>query len=85
MRTAAAFASSETDIAALIAAHPLAQLVSVSPDGLIATPLPLLLDRDDDGSQYLLGILPRTTPLPPGRGRSYCIGRILGTWPPEGR
>jgi transcriptional regulator len=42
----AAFAASDADAWALIAAAPLAQLVVASPDGLLATPVPLVRRGD---------------------------------------
>lgn len=47
------------EIDALIAAHPLAQLVSHGPAGFIVTPVPLLLERDAGGAT-LVGHLART-------------------------
>jgi len=56
----------ERDVAALfafIAAHPLATLVTTSPtDGLIATHLPLVLDRNTGPSGTLFGHLARANP-----------------------
>ena len=37
------------DVAALIAAHPLAWIVSNGPGGFVSTPLPLLAECDDEG------------------------------------
>jgi transcriptional regulator len=38
-----------TDVAALCRAHPLAQIVSQSPDGFVSTPLPLLAEENGAG------------------------------------
>lgn len=45
MRTSSVFQPTDEQIDALVREHPLAQVVSASPAGLLATPLPLLLDR----------------------------------------
>ena len=50
MNTSSKFdAQSERDLVDLVAGHPLAWLCSVGPQGLQATPLPLLLKHDDAG------------------------------------
>ncbi len=54
----AAFVASDADAFALIAAAPLAQLVVVSPDGLLATPVPLVRRGD-----ALVGHLARPNPV----------------------
>lgn len=55
MKTSPLFTPPSEAIDTLIALYPLAQVVSVGPDGLVATPLPLLLDRAEDGRVTLLG------------------------------
>lgn len=51
------------DLADLAATHPLAWLCSVGPSGLMATPLPLLLQRAADGRLLAVeGHLARTNP-----------------------
>lgn len=62
MRTSPRFAPSAAELERLIARFPLAQLVSNGPDGLLATPLPLLLQRDEDGTSWLLGHFARANP-----------------------
>jgi transcriptional regulator len=53
----------DEDVARLIAGHPLAWIVARG-NPAVATPMPLLLERDADGApQSLLGHLPRTHPL----------------------
>ncbi|AHF77721.1 FMN-binding negative transcriptional regulator [Sodalis praecaptivus] len=55
----------QTDVEAqraLIAAHPLAQLISLGEQGLQADPLPLLLDSYPDGAWRLRGHLARANP-----------------------
>ncbi|CAK8736630.1 hypothetical protein SODG_000343 [Sodalis praecaptivus] len=47
---------------ALIAAHPLAQLINLGEQGLQADPLPLLLDSYPDGAWRLRGHLARANP-----------------------
>lgn len=54
----AAFAASDDEAWQLIAAHPLAQLVVASPDGLLATPVPLVRRGD-----ALVGHLARPNPV----------------------
>lgn len=53
------FAAEPADLAALLAASGLAQLVTPTADGLIATPLPLLYDAD---RHALLGHVARNNP-----------------------
>lgn len=62
MRTAPLFTPDDATVDTLVAAHPLAQLVSVGADGLVGTPLPLLLERADDGLVHLLGHFARANP-----------------------
>ncbi|QPF72850.1 FMN-binding negative transcriptional regulator [Roseateles sp. DAIF2] len=55
--------ASEDEIERLVAAHPLATLVSSEASGrLLATPLPLILQRDADGGRVLIGHLARRNP-----------------------
>ncbi|MGB8860065.1 MAG: FMN-binding negative transcriptional regulator [Ilumatobacteraceae bacterium] len=58
MYTPAHFASDDDAVAALIAAHPLAQLVVATPEGLLGTPVPLLRR-----GQALVGHLARANEL----------------------
>lgn len=60
--TAAYFTASCEQIDALVASHPFAHLVSPSATGLVATPLPLLLERRPDGAGSLLGHFARSNP-----------------------
>jgi len=55
------FQPSVEQIDDLVREHPLGLLISSSPQGLMATPLPLLLDRSGD-SASLLGHFARTNP-----------------------
>ena len=61
MRTSSMFQPSVEQIDALVREHPLGLLVSSSPQGMMATPLPLLLDRSGD-SVSLLGHFARSNP-----------------------
>lgn len=61
MRTSNVFQPTDQQIDALVREYPLAQVVSASPGGLLATPLPLLLDRGN-GCPYLLGHFARSNP-----------------------
>ncbi len=63
MMTQPAFApDSPADIDRLIAAHPFALMISSATGTPIATPLPLLLERDTDGAISLLGHIARVSP-----------------------
>lgn len=62
MKTTPLYTPHADEITALVAAHPLAQLVSLSASGLTATPLPLLLEREPVGSFTLLGHFARANP-----------------------
>ena len=46
-------------VAAMIAAHPMAQLVTMTDDGLVATPLPMLYEPGDEGLGSLVGHVAR--------------------------
>ncbi|HSR65027.1 MAG TPA: FMN-binding negative transcriptional regulator [Xanthomonadaceae bacterium] len=46
----------------LVADHPFALLVSATAQAPVATPLPLLLERDTDGSAWLVGHFARNNP-----------------------
>ncbi len=50
------------DIDRMIAAHPFALVISSAAGTPLATPLPLLLERDADGAMTLLGHMPRVHP-----------------------
>lgn len=50
------------DVDRMIAAHPFALVISAAADAPLATPLPLLLERDADGGMALLGHMPRIHP-----------------------
>lgn len=62
MKTSSLFTPHADEIDALIAAYPLAQLISLSADGFTATPLPLLLERDPTGTFTLLGHFAKANP-----------------------
>ena len=62
MKTSALFTPDPSKVDALVAVHPLAHLVSLSAEGLVATPLPLLLERDASGRATLLGHFARANP-----------------------
>lgn len=62
MRTAPLSIPNDATVDALIAAYPLAPLVSVAANGLVATPLPLLLERELDGRVHLLGHFAKANP-----------------------
>lgn len=62
VRTAPLFTPSQDQIDCLVAEHPLATLVSIGDVGLRATPLPLLLERDENGRLSLLGHFARSNP-----------------------
>lgn len=53
---------SPADIDRLIAAHPFALVISSANGTPVATPLPLLLERDANGEMALLGHMPRAHP-----------------------
>lgn len=53
---------SPVDIDRMIAAHPFALVISSTDGAPLATPVPLLLERDADGRMSLLGHVPRTHP-----------------------
>lgn len=62
MRTSATFTPSDSDQHRLFDEYPFAQLVSKSDDGLLATPLPLLVLREPDSSLTVLGHLAKANP-----------------------
>jgi transcriptional regulator len=64
----AAFQSTDTNAAAIIAARPLAQLVVHTADGLIATPVPLLVR-----GSVLVGHLTKANPLCGHAGSALAI------------
>lgn len=61
MRTSSIFQPTDEQIDALVAANPLAQVISRSRQGMLCTPLPLLLDRAED-SLRLIGHFARGNP-----------------------
>ncbi|UHQ24986.1 FMN-binding negative transcriptional regulator [Lysobacter sp. 5GHs7-4] len=50
------------DVDRMVAAHPFALVISANAGVPIATPLPLLMERDGDGAITLLGHMPRVHP-----------------------
>jgi len=54
--------NSPADVDRLIAAHPFALVISSGTGAPLATPLPLLLERDANGEMTLLGHMPRAHP-----------------------
>lgn len=62
MKTSPIFTPKRNDIDRMIAANPLATLVSSGAEGLSASPLPLLLERDASGAATLLGHFARANP-----------------------
>jgi transcriptional regulator len=62
MRNSTLFTPDDSEVYALIAAHPLAQFVSSAGLDILATPLPLLLEQQADGSSTLLGHFARANP-----------------------
>ncbi|MGN6827582.1 FMN-binding negative transcriptional regulator [Paucibacter sp. M5-1] len=54
--------AADSEIERLVAAHPLATLVSSDAGRMLATPLPLILQRDADGSRVFIGHLARRNP-----------------------
>jgi transcriptional regulator len=62
MRTTAIFTPSLQDMDRLIVEHPFALLCSEGPTGSMATPLPLMLERDDQGGASLIGHFARANP-----------------------
>jgi transcriptional regulator len=60
MYTPAAFVEDDPDaIAAFLVEHPMAQLVTMTEDGLVATPLPMLYEPAADGPGSLVGHVAR--------------------------
>ncbi len=60
MYTPAAFAEDRPEVvAAFLAQHPMAQLVTMTGDGLIATPLPMLYEPATDGKGSFVGHVAR--------------------------
>lgn len=58
-----AFAETRPDvIAALLVEHPMAQLVTMTAEGLMATPLPMLYEPSIDGLGSLVGHVARANP-----------------------
>lgn len=62
MKTSPLFQPTPADIDRLVAAHPLAQLVSNDAGAMLCTPLPLLLERGPDDTVALLGHFARANP-----------------------
>lgn len=63
MYTPAAFAEARPDvIAAFLAEHPMAQLVTMTGDGLVATPLPMLYEPEPGGRGSLVAHVARANP-----------------------
>ena len=63
MRTSPVFAPRSPDaVDQLVAAHPLALVISANGGMPLATPLPLLLERGSDGAMTLIGHFPRVHP-----------------------
>ena len=63
MRTSPIFAPRSPDaVDQLVAAHPLALVISANGGMPLATPLPLLLERGSDGVMTLIGHFPRVHP-----------------------
>ena len=63
MRTSPVFAPRSPDaVDQLVAAHPLALVISANGGMPLATPLPLLLERGSDGVMTLIGHFPRVHP-----------------------
>lgn len=61
MKTARLFDAAPGDVERLVARHPFAQLVSSGAEGLVCTPLPLLLEHDG-GDRWLVGHFARANP-----------------------
>jgi transcriptional regulator len=60
MYVPAAFVEDRPEVvASFLAAHPMAQLVTMTEDGLIASPLPLMFEPADDGLGSLVGHVAR--------------------------
>ena len=60
MYVPAAFVEDRPEVvAAFLAAHPMAQLVTMTGDGLVATPLPMLYEPSADGLGSLVGHVAR--------------------------
>ena len=60
MYTPAAFLEVRPEvIARFLVEHPMAQLVAMTADGLVATPLPMLFEQTDDGLGSLVGHVAR--------------------------
>ena len=60
MYVPAAFVEDRSEVVAeFLAAHPMAQLVTMSDDGLVATPLPMLYEPTTDGLGSLVGHVAR--------------------------
>jgi len=58
-----AFAETRPDVvAAFLAAHPMAQLVTMTGEGLVATPMPMLYEPSVSGLGSLVGHLARANP-----------------------
>lgn len=54
--------AADSEIERLVAAHPLASLVSSDAGHMLATPLPLILQRGADGGRVFIGHLARRNP-----------------------
>ncbi|MEO7369466.1 MAG: FMN-binding negative transcriptional regulator [Ilumatobacteraceae bacterium] len=60
MYTPAAFVEEDPElIAAFLVEHPMAQMVTMTADGLVATPLPMIYERGGDGLGSLVGHVAR--------------------------
>ncbi len=55
MKTSPPFEPSQSEIDALLTNYPLAPVISLSPEGIVATPFTLLLERDERGVAVLVG------------------------------
>lgn len=78
MRTPSIFQPTNEQIDALVREYPLATLVSAAPQGLLATPLPLLLDRTAE-SVTLLGHFARNNPqLEVARAHPDALAIFMG-------
>jgi len=63
MKTIRAFEpQSRAEIDQLVAAHPFALVIATEADAIVATPLPLVLQRTDGEEAFLIGHFARTNP-----------------------
>jgi transcriptional regulator len=72
------FAATPGQLSALLAAPGLVDLVSTGPDGLVATPLPMLYQPADDGPGSLLGHVARNNPHWRCAGESESLAIVRG-------